>query len=319
MTQYSKTLSVLLLGGAKRVSMCRMIVKAAAVRGVRLNLYSYELHHDVPIVELATVIIGRHFDEPDILEHLHEVVCANNIQLMIPFVDAAVPVAARYVDRYQDVSAPVVNAGMADALFDKIESARLFESAGLPIPATYKSGRPHFPLIAKPRYGSASKGIEIIETIADFRRIVAHRDKFLLQQYVEECDEYTVDCYVASDGRILCISPRRRLEVVGGEVARTITVDNAEIVAITRRIIESLHLTGALTVQFLSRRADGLLLLMEINPRLGGGAVCTVHAGGDLPGFIIDEAVGNPLTPASSLRHNTLICRYFQEVAFFLD
>ena len=58
-------------------------------------------------------------------------------------------------------------------------------------------------------------------------------------------------------------------------------------------------------------------MLMEINPRLGGGAVCTVHAGGDIPGFILDELLGRPMIPSVGIKPGTLICRYFQEVAFF--
>jgi len=33
-------------------------------------------------------------------------------------------------------------------------------------------------------------------------------------------------------------------------------------------------------------------MIMEINPRLGGGAVAAVHAGADIPAMIISEALG---------------------------
>ena len=312
------SVNILFLGGAKRVSMARKFIASAERRGIKLNLYSYELHAEVPVAELAKVIVGRKFNAPDVVEHIHAIVELYSIDLLIPFVDPAIGVAARYVERYSNASAPVVGSAMADTLFDKIDSARAFEDAGLPIPSTYRSGRPRFPLIAKPRYGTYSRGIEIIETINDFRRIIARRDEFLLQDYIADRDEYTVDCYVAADGRVMCVSPRRRLEVLGGEVVRTETIDSPELVAASEEAITRLGLRGALTIQFLAPKASPqFLMLMEINPRLGGGAVCTVHAGGDIPGFILDELLGRPMIPSVGIKPGTLICRYFQEVAFF--
>ena len=55
---------------------------------------------------------------------------------------------------------------------------------------------------------------------------------------------------------------------------------------------------------------------MEINPRLGGGAVCSVHAGADIPGMILDEAMGVTCHRAP-YRPGTEIARYLQEVVFF--
>ncbi len=311
-------LNILFLGGAKRVSMARKLIAAGQRRGVSMNLFSYELHAEVPVAELARVITGRKFNAPDILDHLHTIVELYSIDVLIPFVDPAVGVAARYVETYGNVVAPVVSSTLAETLFDKSSAARAFEEASLPIPSTYKSGRPRFPLIAKPRYGSASRGIEVIETITDFRRIIARRDEFLIQDFIPDHDEFTVDCYVARGGEIMCISPRRRLEVLGGEVVRTVTIDSPALVEASRMAIERLGLSGALTLQYLSPREEpDRLMLMEINPRLGGGAVCTVHAGGDLPGYILDEALGLPMHPAPCIKPGTLICRYFQEVAFF--
>jgi hypothetical protein len=55
---------------------------------------------------------------------------------------------------------------------------------------------------------------------------------------------------------------------------------------------------------------------MEINPRLGGGAVCSVHAGADLPGYILDEWQGIELPSNVVCQADVKICRYMQEVVF---
>lgn len=311
-------LNILLLGGAKRVSMARMLIDAGHKRGIDVGIYSYELTELVPVSVVGTALVGRRWNDPEIYKHLREVADAYHIGAMVPFVDGAVGVAAKFVRFYDDVYAPVSSPELAETFFDKCAAATAFEEAGLPVPQTYRHGKPTFPLIAKPRHGSASKGIEIIESVNEFRRIISERQDYLIQTYYPERDEYTVDCFVGRDGRILSVSPRQRMEVVGGEVINTMTIDDPEIVACSRQALAKLGLRGAVTIQFLRDRESGKLMIMEINPRFGGGCVCSVHAGADLPGMVIDEAAGLSTTPTQHLRSRTLMTRYFQEVVFQL-
>ena len=81
-------------------------------------------------------------------------------------------------------------------------------------------------------------------------------------------------------------------------------------------IINTLKLTGAITLQFLEDCTDGRVMLMEINPRLGGGAVTAIAAGADIPSLIIDEALGNTLPDTVSWKPGTLVARYLQETVF---
>lgn len=311
-----KRLNILFLGGAKRVSFGRMLIDAGSRMGLDVKIFSYELTSEVPIASIGGIILGRKWNSPDILEHLHQVVKAYRINLILPFVDGAVSIAASYLANFDDgVKSPVINAGKAEILFDKISSAKAFENAGLRIPPTYTGGHPAFPLIAKPRRGSASKGIRVIETVNDFKQLSRQADQYLIQAYYPNREEFTVDCYISQKGEPLCVSPRKRLEVVGGEVSRTQTVDDPEIVEASLMTIDRLDLRGAVTIQFLRNLDDGSLLLMEINPRLGGGVVCSVHAGADIPGLIIKEVLELPLEKQLP-KAGVLICRYFEEVVF---
>lgn len=316
MSKTEQQVNVLFLGGAKRVSFGRKLIEAGRKLGMDVRLFSYELEPDVPISIIGGIVVGRRWKSHDILEHLHLVVEAHDIDIMIPFVDGAISVAGAYIATYRDVWAPVMNAGKADILFDKVLSARAFESAGLDIPATYSGGKPVFPLIAKPRCGSASKGIEIVDSISSFRRIMKNVDDYLLQTYYPDKDEFTVDCYISRKGEKLCVSPRLRLEVVGGEVARTVTVDDPDIMEAAIKAIDKLSLRGAVTLQYLRDRETNQLMLMEINPRLGGGVVCSIHAGADIPEMILSEAKGLLLKKNVMIKPGIMICRYFEEAVF---
>lgn len=306
------TIGILMLGGAKRVSMARHIDRAARSMGLQARLYSYELSAMVPVAAVATVVPGLRWSDPEVINDLHAVVTREDIDVMIPFVDGAVEVVARYP--FADCHAPVCSPALAAMMFDKSVAAELFARERIPIPRTYTRGIPRFPLIAKPRRGSASKGIKILRTTADFRAI--DPSEYLIQEYIESRREFTVDCFVSRTGNILATVPRERLETAGGEVTRTVTTDRDDIIGMSRDTLRRLGLTGAVTLQFLQDTRTNRLMLMEINPRLGGGAVCSVAAGAPLPLYILQEAVGIDPGPAAVWRPGTLVARYLDEVVF---
>lgn len=312
------TVAILFLGGAKRVSMARLFKEAAARMGYGCEIYSYEIDACVPVACEARIIGGRRWADADIQEHLHDTVVRYGIRIIVPFVDGAVAVAAAYAAAHPgEVFVPSGDAAIAEAMFDKVRSAGLFEQAGLPVPRTYVPGDPCMRLIAKPRHGSASKGIVEISSVEALDDILLKRDNYLIQERIDRREELTVDCYVSvADGRVLAVSPRRRNVTVGGEVSDTETVDIPQAVELTSRTLTALGLRGAVTVQFIrDLDVDGRLLIMEINPRLGGGAVCSVIAGADIPSLIIAEALGLPVGPMAAAP-GVRICRYMQEVVF---
>ena len=69
-------------------------------------------------------------------------------------------------------------------------------------------------------------------------------------QTIAPGDEYTVDVLVNRQGRGLCAVPRKRLEVRGGEISKGMTERQESLVALTRRLAETLPgAYGALNVQ----------------------------------------------------------------------
>lgn len=303
-------INILMLGGAKRVSIGQMFIDAGKKIGYNVQLFSYELSPNVPIASIAKVIIGKKWRDADVETDIINVCKEHCINILLPFVDGAIEVAAR-VSQVSGVFAPVSSPEVAATMFDKVIAEKAFREAGLSVPLSVDV---RYPIIAKPRTGSASKGIVIINSQKDLDSI-ENPSNYLFQEYIAEREEYTVDCYADSLGRALAVVPRIRIEVVGGEVSRTATVDSPEIIEISRRAIDALNLRGAVTLQFLKDKTDDRLMLMEINPRLGGGVVCSVHAGADIPSLIIREYLQLPLEPMT-YRPNVEIVRYFAEVVF---
>lgn len=311
---------IVALGGAKRVNMLVRFSSAARQLGFNVRLVSYELEERVPVAAIADVVIGKRWSDPDLIDNILEVIDSYRNSkkyasvIVLPFVDGAIAPAARLIAIRPDIYSPVSPEEVAKNFFDKRVSASLFEAASLPVPETLDPLRPVFPLIAKPRKGSASAGITIARSAEELEALLPSADNYLFQRYIESGEEFTADCFIARDGEILTISPRRRLATLGGEVVDTITVKDEVIDTLSRKAIATFALRGAVSIQFIRDR-EGNTYFMEINPRLGGGATCSVSAGADIPAMIIKESLGMTPDPAQALPGIEAV-RYFEEHIF---
>lgn len=300
------------------MGMARLFEKAAQERGIELRIIGYELDRLCPLGGKYEIVEGLRWSDPAVFAHLGEVVEDYEVDALIPFVDGAVGVAAEFAARHtgRTVFVPASGRELVDKMFDKVAAAELFERLGLPIPATYRDGDPCLRLIAKPRFGSASKGIVEINSLQKLYELQSVSRRYLIQERIDNREELTVDCYVCvRTGRIAGISPRVRLEVSGGEVVRTLTVDCPEAVALVRRTLETTGLRGAVTVQLIRDLDNGRYMVMEINPRLGGGAVASVYSGFNLPAAIIADCLGGEVN-AGEARPGYMTVRYLEDLVF---
>ncbi len=311
-----KKIKIMMLGGARRVSMAELFKRSGVRIGRDVEIISYELLEQVPIALVGKVIVGLRWSDPNVVADIVKVAKENEVDIILPFVDGAIEIASKVRQHLPGVFIPVGDFEINRTMFDKVEAAKAFEKAGIPIPKTYTAINAKMPAIAKPRKGSASRGIKIFHTLDELMQLENLSD-YLVQEYIENRDEYTVDCYVSQKGEILTVVPRVRLEVMGGEVTRTITCRNTTLDKLCRQVIETFALRGPVTLQFLHDLDRNRYLLMEVNPRLGGGVVCSIYAGAPITDYIIDESRGIALKPCDDWAYNTLMARYQKEAIFY--
>lgn len=312
----NQQLTVLFLGGARRVSLAELLIRSGKRIGYDVKIVSYELTEDVPISLVGQVVKGLKWNDPDVVPDIERVVKEFDINIILPFVNGAIEIASICRDRMPSVFVPVTDFETACKLFDKAEAAKVFKEAGLPIPRTYSVLSAQMPAIAKPRKGGSSRGIHIFHNMEDLMHLHDLKS-YLVQEYIPNCKEYTVDCYISRDGEILTTVPRERIEIMGGESTRTRTCRNSILEELSRKVIETFSLRGPVNLQFLHDLDSDRYLLMEVNPRLGGGVICSIFAGAHITDYIIDEALGVELSPCNDWASDTLMARYFKEAIFY--
>lgn len=311
-----KKIVIMMLGGARRVSMAQLLKRSGKEIGREVEIISYELLEQVPIALEAKVVVGLRWTDPKVVADIVRVAKENGVGIILPFVDGAIEIASKCRTYLPDVFIPVSDFEVSRKMFDKVEAAKAFKEAGIPIPKTYSVLSAEMPAIAKPRHGSASRGIQVFRNIEDLMHLENLSD-YIVQEYIEDREEYTVDCYVSQKGEILTIVPRCRLEVMGGEVTRTITCRNAVLDRMSRDVIKAFNLRGPVTLQFLHDLSTDRYLLMEVNPRLGGGVICSIYAGAPITDYLLKEMLGIPMAECTDWAYNTLMARYQKEAIFF--
>lgn len=309
-------LTILLLGGARRVSLAEQLKRSGERIGCTVKIVSYELTEDVPIAIEGKVVKGLKWSDPGVVDDIISVVKEYDVKVILPFVNGAIEIASICRERLPEVFVPVTDFEIASVLFDKVEAAKAFKEAGFPIPMTYSILSAELPAIVKPRKGGSSRGIHIFRNMEDLMHL-EDLQNHILQEYIEHSREYTVDSYIDRKGRILVTVPRERLEVMGGESTRTRTCRNGILESLSREVIEKFKLRGPVNLQFLHDLDSDRYLLMEANPRLGGGVLCSIFAGAPITDYIIQEALGVEPQPNDSWNAGTLVARYFKEAVFY--
>ena len=314
-----KKVNVLFLGGAKRVSLAEHLIAAGYKLGLDISIFSYELDERVPLASVGTILKGKKWRDADLFYDLHRQICKNEISVVLPFVDPAIEVAELLKEGNSELFIPTCGRDICSIMFDKVLSEKWFIEKGLPIPPSYsKEDKLKFPVIVKPRRGSASKGILVIDDVEQWDKLV-NKDYYVIQQYIENREEYTVDCYVTSAGKIISIVPRIRIQVAGGEVMNSETRKDQKLIALSERVLKSGNFRGPVTIQYLRDKDTGDNYIMEINPRLGGGVITSIEAGADITEFILRDYLREELQPCNDWKDKTLMTRYFKEVIFYAD
>lgn len=154
----NQQLTIMLLGGARRVSLAQLLKRSGSRIGYKINIVSYDLTEEIPISLEGKVIKGLKWSDPGVVDDIERVVKEYGVNVILPFVNGAIEIASQCKDRMKDVFVPVTDFEISSALFDKAEAAKVFKESGLPTPRTYSVLSAEIPAIAKPRKGGVFEG-----------------------------------------------------------------------------------------------------------------------------------------------------------------
>ena len=261
---------------------------------------------------------------PEYFDRLLNICEQNQVKLLISLNDLELPLLAKQRDRFLKIgTVPIISDPAAiDICFDKWKTFQFLKENQIPAPKTYLSlaearqaiatGELTFPLVIKPRWGTASIGIEFPQDdeelelayqlvkkrlnrtiLADISSIDPDRSVLIQEQIIGK--EYGLDVINNLDGKYVATLTKRKLSMRGGETDRAITVSDPQLTDIGEKIGRNLQHIGNLDCDVFAG-PQGYCIL-EMNPRFGGGYPFSHIAGANLPAALIAWVSGKPTDP----------------------
>ncbi|WP_431160424.1 ATP-grasp domain-containing protein [Flagellimonas beolgyonensis] len=251
---------------------------------------------------------------------LENVIKDHDINAVISLNDLELPILAANRSRLSSPSCKIIISSqeVIEIGFDKWKTHQFIESIGLNSPKTFinfedavsalNDGALNFPVVIKPRWGSASIGIDFPENMEELelnyrllkirleRTILkkvsqqASNEAILIQEKVDAV-EYGMDILNDFDGNYYGTYAREKIGMRAGETDRARSVVDENLLKVGKTIGENLRHIGNLDCDVFY--ANGQVHVLELNPRFGGGYPFSHEAGVNIAAIYIAWLQGN--------------------------
>jgi carbamoyl-phosphate synthase large subunit len=312
MESSERDVGVLLTGVGKRYDIVSAFAQHATVVAADPNplapaQYAADVRVAVPRI-----------DDPAYVPALQELCEQHHVGAVIPLTDLDIEVLA-HARVAGKLPALVPDPEIARATFDKYEAHVLLERLGLPSPPTVLPGEPvaSYPVLVKPRQGSGARSIHRAADVRAAEFFVEYIEEPAMVQRYMDGPEFSIDCLSDPAGRCLNAIPRTMIESRGGESIKGTVIRDPELIALGRRVVETLGVRGPCTVQVFRDRELGLGIT-DVNTRFGGAFPAPMYAalpGRTYPELIVRMARGEEIEPhVGEFRDGVTFTRYFWQL-----
>ena len=257
-------------------------------------------------------------DKDAYTETLLNLVRNKKIACVIPVHDSEIEVVAEMKEAFPDATFWAVNSREIISVCNnkKLSNKKALE-AGLKVPRWYdKIEQPSIncPVIVKPLDGVSSRGISKVESREELEKILGEdEDDLIIQEFVEDAVEYTIDAYSTYGGKYYGCVVRERIETRNGMSTKGVVVDDAKLEMLVQDYLNKLGFKGMSNLQFFKKNEE--FYFIEINPRFSGGGILSVAANFNSPAFTLMEAKGEalPAFDRVDIKTGLFMTRYYEE------
>lgn len=297
-----EAMNVLITSAGRRVSLLQAFARAAGPRGGKV--FAGDASGLAPALYLA----DGAFHLPSVTDEryvpqLLELVRKHRLGLIVPTIDPELEVLAEHAAVFAEAgcTALVSSPSFVELSGDKWLTHEAFAAHGVAVPQSWTAEEavdaalpPE--LFLKPRDGSASR--DTYHATPETLQTVLTRVENAIVQEKLSGPEITIDALLDFDGTPLHYVPRIRLRTMAGESIQGVTIAADEIRDWLEGLLEvaaQLGAHGPITLQaFLTPRGP---VLIEVNPRFGGGFPLAYAAGGHYPEWLLALLHGERVEP----------------------
>lgn len=251
-------------------------------------------------------VIIPEITHPDYLDHVLELCRINKIQIVIPLIDPELEILSAFRGEFErhDILLLLSPPHTIETASDKYQTWQFARQHGIAAPQTFitiadalshiDSGTVQWPLLVKPRRGSASMNLTYCADKIQLEGAFEACPTPMIQEVIKGA-EYGYDLFADTRSRPISVYCKRKLAMRAGETDKAVSTNNPELIEFGKTLLEHLNLVGPADVDVMVDK-DGPKLL-EINPRFGGGYPCSHLAGAAFPKKILALRRGEPICP----------------------
>ncbi|SER32886.1 carbamoyl-phosphate synthase large subunit [Gracilibacillus ureilyticus] len=336
-------MNILIPSCARRIDFVGFFKNALRDLGIDGKVVVADPDYNAPSLQAGdnSYVIPHQTDEK-YLDKIFDICDKENIDCIVPLNDWEVPKLASAKSEFlnKDIKVLVAEEDVVEKVRDKGKYRELLEPFEVKAPISYmnvedakkglQSGEVDYPLIIKPRNGSASMGVdfannldevqhaydsavkEILDSPLDDATSKEAHENVIIQEVIEG-DKFSVDIFNDLDGNFVTSLVRKQLDMRGGDIDRCITENPPELMAVAEKIGSNLNHVGYMNADVYYNGKD--YYVIDINPRFGGGYAFSHRAGANIPAAIIamvkgDEVKKEWLIQKAGLelaRHDTVV------------
>jgi len=263
----------------------------------------------------------------DVKERLIEIKEKTGLDILIPTLDAELPLLIKYQDELNEMGIKTLLPSLEQfKLREKANLAEFCEKLGVKYPKTIKIlsledlyealKEIGYPCMIKGNYYKAYKAYNLDEAIEYFYKISNEWGFPLLVQEIVSGVE--VNYVGISNGKLLGGVGIKKLTTTElGKVWEAISLKNEQLLALTHKFVELSQWRGAFEVEAIATAKD--IYLIEINPRFPAWVNFSTQLGINLPKMMVELIEGKEVKPVHDYPENKLYVRYVEEAVVDFD
>ncbi len=254
-------------------------------------LYTADKHYIVPRI-----------DHPEYIDCIMNICRQENIKGILSLIDPELSILAKHHQDFISIGVvPIVSDYKTCQLFlDKYAAYKFFCKNGIKTAKTYVSAEEFekalhdrildFPVIVKPRYGSASIGVMAAQSSEEINLIFERQEDMLIQEYMNG-QELGLDAYIdMHTGELAAFFVKEKLAMRSGETDKARTIKCNGLMEAIKPLFLSANLRGPIDMDIFF--SNGEYYVSEVNPRFGGGYPMAYECGINFPRYIINNLEG---------------------------
>lgn len=296
----------------------------------------------VALIEADISFVTPAVSAPEYIECLRDICEKNNVGLLISLNDLELTKLSVHQSVFESVNTRVLISSpeVIDMCFDKMKTSQFLEQQGFNSPRTYNSiseashaighAEVSFPLFVKPRWGSASIQIYKVTSEAELNLAVElsqyqlaktalgtigeNSDAQILIQESLGGNEYGIDVLNDFDGNPVACYVKRKLGMRAGETDKSQLIDSNELYELGMKLGAAVGHVGNLDCDVFY---DGqTAVVLELNPRFGGGYPFSHMSGANYPKAILDWCQEKPFNPEHQQKDYTRVVSKCDNIVF---